>query len=715
MKIINNIKRYCGAALLICAVSSVMLNSCKDNIDESDLYTFTGETMTDHFENNPEVFSSYLTVLSRVHLSKRSSSTLKELLDARGNYTCFAPTNEAIAAYIDSLYEIGETETKDLTEIPDSVAVDIAFNSIIEHGNQEAYMSTSFADAEPLPLTNMNGRYISPSFAVDLENNTLVYINLFSQVLDADIEVENGYIHTIDHVLSPSKASVAGMVMTTANTQLFGACIKNTGWDAKLTKWKDESWIEDHDDVCGQTYDGVNGGWEGLFPAERKYGYTIFVETDSVFKEKLFGDYQAEVTEAEFISALKEYVRAHNNFDDDTNRGNVTSWEYDYDNDYNWLNQFVAYHILPEKLTYTNMVTFANEYGFDASMLKDRTANQFSVNVWEYWETVGVQRRSIKITGCRVNGKIQRRINRKSYYNQGTYRELPASSEMPGILISPSNDEYTIDAQNGTYFPIDDILLWTADVPNKILNERLRYDITSLFPELLTNNIKQNRNNSWYFISDYLDNVYEIVTGTEFNYLPNTNYQTGLGSWMDYQIDEFNIRGQFDFTMKLPPVPYTGTYELRYGVWANNNRGMAQIYLGKNPRNLPAIGIPIDLREASGTNEASTGWVSEKSIAPAAKDSTALFENQKTMRNLGFMKGPKYIQVSGTTDGHNNTGRDSKNNLRKIIYTGQFEAGETYWIRFKSVLTSTSSEFFYDYIELVPKSVYAGENNEDIW
>ena len=79
------------------------------------------------------------------------------------------------------------------------------------------------------------------------------------------------------------------------------------------------------------------------------------------------------------------------------------------------------------------------------------------------------------------------------------------------------------------------------------------------------------------------------------------------------------------------------------------------------------------------------------------------------MRNLGFMKGAKYIYVNG------GTGRDSQNNLRKIIYTGEFKAGETYYIRFKSVLESTTSEFFFDYIELVPKSVYAGENNEDIW
>ena len=59
--------------------------------------------------------------------------------------------------------------------------------------------------------------------------------------------------------------------------------------------------------------------------------------------------------------------------------------------------------------------------------------------------------------------------------------------------------------------------------------------------------------------------------------------------------------------------------------------------------------------------------------------------------------------------------RDSQNDFRKIIYTGQLEAGKTYYIRFKSVLSSTSTEFFFDYLEFVPKSVYAGESNEDIW
>lgn len=702
MTLINNIKNYCGAALLIGAASAVTLNSCTEKIDDGNLYTFTGEMMVDHFENNPETFSSYLEILGKVHPSHRSESTMQDLLDARGHYTCFAPTNEAIASYIDSLYSIGEITSKSVSELPDSVAEAIVFNSIIQNGENEAIPTTMFQ--EGAIATNMNDRYISISYGVDEENNTMTFVNIDSKIVQGDIEVENGYIHAIDHVLSPSNATIADVIMSTENTKLFGELIALTGWDSKLTKVKDERWElypeeGGYDEYLAGTAWNGDRAFDDYYPDKRYYGYTIFVETDSIF----------EVNGITDLASLKEYVRANNNFEDDTALGHPTSWDDDYTNDYNWLNQFVSYHILPERLTYNNMVTFANEYGCDAGMMKTRTANQFYVNVWEYWETMGVQRRSMKITGCRVNGIIQRRINRQSVYNMIGYREIPSAITIPGILVNATNGKYDNDALNGNYFPIDGILLWSPDVPNKILNERLRYDITSLFPELLTNNIKQNREKNWVFSKDYLDNAYEIVQGTQFTYLPNKSYSSGLGAWMDYQADEFNIRGQFDFTMKLPPVPYTGTYELRYGVWANNNRGMAQIYMGKNPKNLPAIGIPIDLRAASGTNPASTGWVAENTILPESGDSTALYENQKTMRNLGFMKGAKYIYVNG------GTGRDSQNNLRKIIYTGEFKAGETYYIRFKSVLESTTSEFFFDYIELVPKSVYAGENNEDIW
>ena len=709
MKLFNKIKNYCGAALLIGAATAVTLNSCTENIDESSLYTFTGEMMVDHFENYPEVFSSYLTILDKVYTSKRSSSTVRELLSARGHYTCFAPTNEAVQEYLDSLCEIGQLESNLLEEISDSVAQALVFNSIIQHGESEAFSTTDFRTGA-LPRTNMNDRYISISYQNDKDNNTIIYVNSNALIIDGDIEVENGYIHTVDKVLSPSDASVADLIISKENMTFFGSLITLTGWDGKVLEREDEVWAEKHDDIRGQDYTAsTHTDWKGKYPNNRYIGYTIFVEPNEVYERHNITD----------IESLKEWVKANNHFDDDTNTGHTTSWGDDYTSDYNWLNQFVAYHILPEQLTYNTMVTFANEYGRTASMMKDqgsRLPENFYVNVWEYWETMGVQRRSLKITACRESGVITRRINRASVYNNsfnGNYTERSSAMDAKsrGIEIATPEDDEEIGAENGSYFQISDILIWNADVPNKVLNERMRYDIASMFPEFMTNSIRQERDATkcgsgyWYFTPDYLANVVDMSNETEFIYLPNQGYSGSDGSWMNYQIDEFNIQGSFDFTLKLPPVPYTGTYEIRYGINANDNRGMAQVYLGTNKNNLPAIGIPLDLRQSSGAQQANTGWVSETTLT----DDLSVQENTKSMRNLGFMKGPRYLYLSG------GTGRNFYRCLRKIIYTGTLEAGKTYYIRFKSVLEGKNYEFFFDYLEFVPKTVYAGEVPEDVW
>lgn len=677
------------------AAAAVTLNSCTENIDESDLYTFTGEMMVDHFENNPETFSSYLTLLGQVHPSKKSASTMKELLAARGNYTCFAPTNEAIAIYLDSLLHLEEPQVSstNINEVPDSVAQDIVFNTLIENGNDEAFPTTSFSEG-PLSSTNMNDRYVSISYGVDEDKNTITYVNVKSKIIDGDIEVENGYIHTIDRVLAPSNAGIADVIMITENTQFFGKLLSITGWDKKLNKCKDEWWEETYDDIRGEEH--TFNGWTGKYPEHRYIKYTAFVEPDSVFEANGITD----------IPSLTKWLEANAYY------GEETSWGNDYENEDNAINQFVSYHLLPEDLTYNNMVTYANEYGRSASTMqqqKDKLSETFYVNVWEYWETLGKQRRSIKITGLRGGEK---RINRKSVYNlASTYRERPSEITIPGIKVNATNGDFDNDTFNGHYYPIDDILVWNQDVPNKVLNERMRYDITSMFPEFLTNNIRQNRKTEdcasgyWYFNLDYLDNLVDMTKETEFIYLPNQGYSGGAGSWMNYQIDEFNIRGAVDFTMKLPPVPYTGTYEIRYGINSNNNRGMAQIYFGKNWRNLPAIGIPLDLRE-SAIPTSTTGWKKDSEIG----DEDAINEADKNMRNLGYMKAPKYMQIGGET------GRDVDHRcLRKIIYTGQLEAGETYYIRFKSVLNGTAFEFFFDYLEFVPKAIYAGDEAEDKW
>lgn len=663
------------------------VTSCKENIDESDLYTFTGEMMIDHMETHPDTFSSYLTILGRVHPSNRSASTMRELLSARGNYTCFAPTNEAIQLYLDSLVSIGEIEDTNLETLSDSIAESIAFNSIIDTGNSSAYASTLFDD--PLPTNNMNDRPMRVTYGVsyglsttgDTTEVTDIYININSKIIEKDVEVENGYIHVIDHVISPSNATVGDLIESTENMQFFGELLQLTGWDKEITSYRDYDY--DEKDEAGTTYTGSSGSWSGKYPEHRYYKYTVFAENDSVFEANGITD----------VESLKSYLRENAYYDENT------SYDEDYENEDNAVNQFVAYHIVPVGLDWSNMVMWSNEYGYSNSTLND--GKSFRVNVWEYWETIGKHRRTMKITGIRGN---QKRINRYAHYNLTSYREISSQVEIEGVTVNQTNGNYDNSSLNGYYFPISSILLWTEDVPTKVLNERMRYDICSLLPEMISAGCRLNRNNSWYFTSDYFDNIPSMSDQTEFEYLPNTEGSGSSGSWLNYQSDEFNIRGIYDFVMKLPPVPYTGTYEIRYGVNANSNRGMAQIYVGTNPNNLPAIGIPLDLR--IGGSSTLVGWQSDATLG----STEAIDELDKQMRNNGYMKGPKYFCPAS-----NVAGRDCQNCLRRVIFTGQLNAGETYYIRFKSVLNSTQTEFFYDYLELVPKSIYNGETAEDKW
>ena len=66
----------------------LIFNSCKEDIDESNLYTFTGETIEDYLENRSEQFSSFNYILKRINYDK--------ILAAYGTYTCFAPDNDAV-------------------------------------------------------------------------------------------------------------------------------------------------------------------------------------------------------------------------------------------------------------------------------------------------------------------------------------------------------------------------------------------------------------------------------------------------------------------------------------------------------------------------------------------------------------------------------------------------------------------------------------------
>ena len=90
---------WLGAAVL---VLSCLFAACKEDVDTSARYVFKYDTILSYLQKH-EQYSQYVELLGQVPVGPVSTSTLYQLLAARGNYTVFAPTNEAIQNYLDTL------------------------------------------------------------------------------------------------------------------------------------------------------------------------------------------------------------------------------------------------------------------------------------------------------------------------------------------------------------------------------------------------------------------------------------------------------------------------------------------------------------------------------------------------------------------------------------------------------------------------------------
>ncbi len=68
-----------------------------------------------------------------------NASPLSSVLTSRGNYTLFVPTNEALKAFIHDKLEVNSID-----ELTDEQKKTIAYNCIIDNGDQSAYELSDF-------------------------------------------------------------------------------------------------------------------------------------------------------------------------------------------------------------------------------------------------------------------------------------------------------------------------------------------------------------------------------------------------------------------------------------------------------------------------------------------------------------------------------------------------------------------------------------------
>jgi hypothetical protein len=322
---------------------------------------------------------------------------------------------------------------------------------------------------------------------------------------------------------------------------------------------------------------------------------------------------------------------------------------------------------------------------------------------------MGKHKRLLKIMeGKKTNGL---RINRYvSERNLANYEEI--SCPRPGILICESNGGREYNALNGYYYVIDDVLVYDDDVPNKVLNERLRFDVCALLPEMMTNNFRMFKGSDWTVnYKNIPPGYFENMWFTEESNVAYLNgYDKGYGG--DFQGDEYNIQGAYDVTVKLPPVPFAGTWQFRYGTQnVKDRRSMCQFYFGSNRNHLNACGLPLDMRIYGGEVDY-LHWFAD------GRDADENDENDHAMFRSGYMKAPLYFcaPVGSTASGARENYRNVPRVYRCIVYTGYMEPGKDYYLRMKSCLDNTEKQLFIDYFELVPKMVYANDANpEDKW
>ncbi|WP_338337532.1 fasciclin domain-containing protein [Marseilla massiliensis] len=668
---------------VVCALTGMATVSCSDEPDDENFYTFTGEMMSDYFRNRPE-YSDFAYIVDQAGMT--------DLLSAYGHYTCFLPSNKVVENYLNKK---GLNSVKDLTrEQCDTIARTHLVNNM--------YATIDMNDGT-LNTANMNKRYIQITHTVDKNDNSVVQLNRMSNIIFElkDDSVENGIIHPIDVLLENSNSSISDVLKANDRIRIFYEGLVATGLRDTLIKTKDES----YDGSKYGTYSYTSDFWReiAVAPDEKKYGFTVFVEPDDLY-EKKFKEYGISTSNgmvrALYDLACKIYdpvfagdadYKAAYGFDKITDRNNP-------------LNMFMAYHILTRDVIGWNKLTPIEVH---SGIVDGAIGIKIDkMNPCDWYETL-MPRTMMKLEQATVREYMGNSERGQRYIN----RRVDDKFSIDGSKIQPTVEaDYLQDAPNGRYFYIDDIIAFSKDTQEKVLNDRIRMDFSTIFPEVMTMNMRLNgdptkddesskadqtfkNGKNYWFPKGYLDNVTMEGNGVLVYRRPHWNF------W-SYEGDEFNLFGDYDFTFRLPPVPYEGEYQIRLGFCALDTRGVAQIYFDGKPQ-----GIPVDMRKRLSDETILGDQFGTKKWADMTDEEKA--EDQKMLKNLGYYRGAYGgYHSSGSTI---NEFVDNPRTYRLVLCTVHINPKKDHYIRVRCTSSSklgNNNEFMMDYLEIVPKSVY---------
>lgn len=724
MKNLNQVMKLCFAAVILACIWS-----CKESVDTSARYVFTDETVLSYLSKH-EDYSEYVKLLQKVSISPVSDSKVSQLLAARGAFTVFAPTNEAIQKYLEELVKdelISEPSWDAFTDADklDSICQVITHNSIIDGGDNPVNNYFFTADfptisGEEFVYATLKDKKLSVTHP-DKNNPDILFVldSAYVHLTERDILTTNGIIHQVNKVIAPKDITASDYITQCIEEQKgdFLVCFKvieACGLLDTLRAVRDEVYEKKYltneiPDLVGMSSQyGFAEGNTGYAPRHRYYGFTIFAEPDDFWRSQ--GINPTDDRE-KLLSDLTQWILNNRQYSDEDKF--VTDNNYASEN--HLLYQWITYHILPMRIPSDKLVFHVNEYGY---VDNGKGTGKRATPSYEFYTTLGKRRLFKLIETGTVDGIFINRFPNVDNSRYGTGMEvLPCDPDKEGSRVNYESDQALLsELVNCNIYPISEPISYNDQTRDNFHRSRIRFDGMSLFPEAMNNDIRMRRGKEERDVHVYIPN-----TVRHYNYFENMQQNDNMNfvyynvcvteDWCNMYRDEMKAVGKFDVTFTLPPVPRTGTYEVRYKVLANGNRGVAQVYFGTNPNNLPVAGIPLDLTMSckNTTQAALIGWADDDPNHDEDYDA----EIDKQMRNNGYMKAPKSITCK---DGSTERDRSHSENIRHIFVRQQMDPDKTYYLRLQSVLDSEKKEFYMDFLEYCPKEIYDNpETPEDIW
>lgn len=650
--------------LTILLLSQLVYVSCIFNQDPPNefLYTFKGETVATFLDKDSQ-FSSFVTVLNK--------AKLYDLLSTYGAYTCFAPTNAAIDTF---LQQRNFTSVEQLSfEACDT----LARTHLIK-----GFFYTTDLNEGAIPTPNFLDRYLS--FSSDTIGNAEhfgYFINKTALMVRMNDSVQNGVVHSLARVITPSNLFLPQLMAKDSTISIFMEALQMTGFADKLQAYIDPTYKIGSDSIDLKLFSGDDRNRRMGYPAKRLFGFTGFVEQNSVYKALGIN------SPAQLIAKLRAKVPPFNLYDPD----GLITYDDNYSDTTNFLYRYVSYHFSARLGNYDDWV--AKPFVIKAQAYPDRMDPQ------DFYETM-----------CPFSMfKFQKTEDGKLYINRRRVNEGAAADRnapdpkavaVPGVYVKQASESGSLEqgALNGVYHYIDGIIAYNEKTVTDVLNTRFRFDTSVLSPDFMTSGARGREGPNH---QREIKTVFKLGYVTNFTWL-NKQSQLALredpGWSPSMQMNCIDLSGLFDYIIKLPSVP-PEQYDIRIGTNVGGRASALQTYVDG-----AAVGIPIDLDEYKAAP--AIGYVDD------VEDQQVNDRVDKDMKLRGFMKGP---DSWFTGDNHVNTLREpSSLGVRIVIANVAFTDKAYHYIRIKNVRKDNPNGYFpFDYLELCPKSVYASPNGED--